>query len=86
MARRLEERTSHKQPQVIRPASAQRAGGKEPISFDGYALHDGIGRSMEDVTVRNGRAPLLARGEGAEAVEVEEELRDPMLASESAPD
>jgi hypothetical protein len=75
-----------KLPQVIVPASALRADGISSVDLEGYALHAGKARSTEDVTVRDGRAPLLARGEGAEEVEVEEELRDPTLASEGAPD
>ena len=86
MEKRPEERVLAKQPQVITPASAQRADSKDPARLDGYALHEGLGRSTEDVTVRDGRAPLLARGEGAEEVQVDEELHDPMLASEVAPD
>jgi hypothetical protein len=86
MQKRLEEHALPKQPQVITPASAQRTDGIDPADLEGYALHAGKARSTEDVTVRGGRAPLLARGEGAEEVEVEEELRDPTLASEVAPD
>jgi hypothetical protein len=35
----------------------------QPI--EGYALHTGAARSTEDVTIRGGQAPILARGEGA---------------------
>lgn len=73
-----------RQPQVIVPAYTERMDGKAPDRFGGYVVHTGEARSMEDVTIRDGHAPLLARGVGAE--EVEEDWQDAVLDSGGAPD
>ncbi len=91
MQDRAEQQAQPEQKQVITPATAQRANGWSAADPEGYAVHTGKARSTEDVSVRRGTAPILARGEGAPAPaegedEVEEALQDPTLASEGAPD
>ena len=73
------------QSQVITPAStrcAEGAGGAEVV---GYAIHTGEARSTEDVTVRDGTAPIIERGE-ADEEEMEENLAESTASSQGAPD
>ena len=71
--------------QMITHATARRAAGQEAASPEGYALHTGEARSMADVTVCDGTAPILERGEGDDD-EIEEALADALPASGNAPD
>jgi hypothetical protein len=56
----------------------ERAGGHEVA---GYAVHTGEARSTEGVTVRDGTAPIIERGE-----EVEEQPEERAASSQGAPD
>ena len=71
--------------QIITPASAR--SGAEPGDRErsGYAIHTGAARSMEDVTVRHGTAPIIERGE-ADDDEFEERLAEIETDSGGAPD
>jgi hypothetical protein len=69
--------------QIITPARDLER--EEPDSPQGYALHTGQARSMADVTVIDGSAPILERGE-ADDDEIEDALADALPASGNAPD
>jgi hypothetical protein len=71
--------------QVITPASVREASGESEGALKGYAIHTGEARSMADVTVRDGTAPILERGEGDDD-EIEEVLADALPSSGNAPD
>ena len=73
------------QGQVIIPASAQRADGLGSRDLSGYAIHTGKARSIEDVTVRDGTAPIIERGE-ADDDEIDETLSEIDASSGGAPD
>lgn len=70
---------------VIAPTSATQAEAWPRTGPEGYATHTGKARSMEDVTVRGGTAPILERGEGDDT-EIEDALADAIPASGNAPD
>jgi hypothetical protein len=70
---------------IITPASARSADGRIDPAVIGYATHTGAARSMEDVTVRRGTAPIIERGE-ADDDEIEDALADSIPASGNAPD
>ncbi len=86
MRKTPEEPALPKHPQVITPASARQVDGMAAADLEGYAVHTGEARSTEDVTVRRGTAPILARGEGGEDEDAEEPLDDVNFASGGAPD
>jgi hypothetical protein len=71
--------------QMITPAPAQKAVEEGKARPRGYALHTGQARSMADVTVIDGTAPILERGE-ADDNEIEDALADAIPASGNAPD
>jgi hypothetical protein len=79
------EQAPPKQLQVIKPASINGAG-RTTAGLEGYAVHTGKARSTEDVTVRRGTAPILARGDGGEDEDAADPLDDVNLASGGAPD
>jgi hypothetical protein len=70
---------------LIMPASARGTGGAGSSEVAGYAIHTGAARSTEDVTIRDGTAPILERGE-ADDDEVEESLAESTASSHGAPD
>ena len=86
MRKARQEQVPGRQKRMIVPASAQRPDGADGMELTGYALHTGQARSTEDVTVRNGTAPIHARGEGVEDDDEAEPLDDVLLASGGAPD
>jgi hypothetical protein len=69
--------------QIITPA--REVGRDENAGPQGYALHTGQARSMADVTVIDGSAPILERG-AADDDEIEDALADAIPASGHAPD
>jgi hypothetical protein len=69
---------------VITPASEERDAVRPGTRTQGYATHTGEARSTEDVTVRNGTAPILERGEGDDT-EIEDAMADAIPASGNAP-
>ncbi len=70
--------------QVITPAADRREDAMSGTRTQGYATHTGEARSTEDVTVRNGTAPILERGEGDDT-DIEDALADALPASGNAP-
>jgi hypothetical protein len=71
--------------QMITPATARPGQPASGTETQGYALHTGEARSTEDVTIRNGTAPILERGQGDDN-EIEEVLADSIPAANNAPD
>jgi hypothetical protein len=69
---------------VITPADGRQGDRATGTRTQGYATHTGEARSTEDVTVRNGTAPILERGEGGDT-EIEDALADAIPASGNAP-
>ena len=86
MRKARQEQVPARQKRMIVPAGAQRPDGAGSLELSGYALHTGQARSTEDVTVRNGTAPIHARGEGVEDEDEAEPLDEILLASGGAPD
>jgi hypothetical protein len=84
MQKPLQETVPPEKKHVIQPASARQTEGKSDAQIMGYAPHTGNARSMEDVTVRQGTAPIIDRGE-ADDDEIEDVLPDALPAS-GAPD
>ena len=76
---------SERKGQMITPATARPGQTASGTGTQGYAIHTGEARSTEDVTVRNGTAPILERGQGDDD-ELEELSADELLSSGSAPD
>jgi hypothetical protein len=76
---------SRAQGAVITPASGRGMEGVGSKEVAGYAIHTGEARSTEDVTIRDGTAPIIERGEAAEE-EVEENLAESTASSQGAPD
>jgi hypothetical protein len=70
---------------VIMPASARCVDGVGSTQVAGYAIHTGAARSTEDVSVRDGTAPIIERGQ-ADDDEVEEGLAESTASSLGAPD
>jgi hypothetical protein len=70
---------------VIMPASARETDGVGRKEVVGYAVRTGCARSTEDVTIRDGTAPIIERGE-AEDEETEESLVESTALSQGAPD
>ena len=73
------------QKQVITSVHAPPADPPDTEAVTGYALHNGAARSTEDVTVRDGTAPILERGD-ANDEESEETLDEIVTGSSGAPD
>ena len=71
--------------QMIMPATARPGQTASETETQGYAIHTGEARSTEDVTIRNGTAPILERGQGDDD-ELEELTDDALRSSGSAPD
>jgi hypothetical protein len=71
--------------QMITPAEGRQGQTTPGTRTQGYATHTGEARSTEDVTIRNGTAPILERGEGDDT-EIEDALADAIPASGNAPD
>jgi len=85
MQKQHQEQAAPEQNSVITPASARCMEGVGSAEVVGYAVHTGEARSTEDVTVRDGTAPIIERGEAAEE-EMEEDLAESTASSQGAPD
>jgi hypothetical protein len=71
--------------QIITPINVRPSDRPFDHERSGYAIHNGSARSMEDVTVRHGTAPIIERGQ-ADDDELEETLAAIELDSGGAPD